>query len=67
VKQIPSGARQLAWSHFLEDPLQRDFYAQMCAQERWSVRVLRERKDSLLFERTALSRVRLENRGGENI
>lgn len=54
-------SRQLAWSHFLEliylkDPLQRDFYAQMCSQERWSVRVLRERKASLLFERTALSR-----------
>lgn len=55
-------SRQLAWSHFLEiiylkDPIQRDFYAQMCAQERWSVRRLRERKDTLLFERTALSRL----------
>lgn len=54
-------SRQLAWSHFLEliylkDPLQRDFYSQMCSQERWSVRTLRERKDSMLFERTALSR-----------
>lgn len=54
-------SRQLAWSHFLEliylkDPLQRDFYAQMCEQEHWSVRQLRERKGTLLFERTALSR-----------
>jgi len=54
-------SRQLAWSHFLEliylkDALQRDFYSQMCSQERWSVRTLRERKDSMLFERTALSR-----------
>lgn len=54
-------SRQLAWSHFLEliylkDPLQRDFYTQMCSQERWSVRRLRERKDTQLFERTALSR-----------
>ena len=53
-------SRQLAWSHFLEliylkDDLQRDFYSQMCSQERWSVRTLRERKDALLFERTALS------------
>lgn len=53
-------SRQLAWSHFLEliylkDPLQRDFYTQMCSQERWSVRRLRERKDTQLFERTALS------------
>ena len=54
-------SRQLAWSHFLEliylkDALQRDFYSQMCSLERWSVRQLRERKDSMLFERTALSR-----------
>ena len=54
-------SRQLAWSHFLEliylkDPLARDFYAQMCAQEGWSVRRLRERKDTALFERTALAK-----------
>jgi predicted nuclease of restriction endonuclease-like (RecB) superfamily len=61
VQIVSTLSRQLAWSHFLEliylkDPLQRDFYTQMCAQERWSVRRLRERKDTLLFERTALSR-----------
>lgn len=54
-------SRQLAWSHFLEliylkDPLKRDFYAAMCSQERWSVRTLRERMGTMLFERTALSR-----------
>lgn len=54
-------SRQLSWSHFLEliylkDALQRDFYSQMCAQESWSVRQLRERKNTLLFERTALSK-----------
>lgn len=53
-------SRQLSWSHFLallpvKDPLARDFYAQMCSIERWSVRTLRERVDSMLFERTALS------------
>jgi len=41
---------------YLKDPLQRDFYAQMCSLERWSVRTLRERVDSMLFERTALSK-----------
>jgi predicted nuclease of restriction endonuclease-like (RecB) superfamily len=51
----------LGWSHFqellcLEDPLQRDFYAELCRLERWSVRALRERIRSMLFERTALSR-----------
>jgi hypothetical protein len=54
-------SRQLAWSHILEliylkDPLARDFYAQMCSTERWSLRTLRERMDSMLFERTALSK-----------
>lgn len=54
-------SRQLAWSHFLEliylkDPLAREFYANMCTVERWSVRTLRDRIGSLLFERTALSR-----------
>lgn len=54
-------SRQLAWSHFLEiiylkDNLQRDFYAEMCRLERWSVRTLRQRVDSMLYERTALSR-----------
>jgi len=53
--------RQLGWSHFtklipLKDPLQREFYAQMCRVENWSVRELGSRIDSMLFERTALSK-----------
>ena len=53
--------RQLSWSHFrellpLKKSFQRDFYAEMCRIERWSVRVLRERIDSMLYERTALSK-----------
>jgi predicted nuclease of restriction endonuclease-like (RecB) superfamily len=54
-------SRQLSWSHFLElvylkDSTQRHFYTNMCAHEGWSVRRLRDRKDSMLFERTAISR-----------
>ncbi|HQX57659.1 MAG: DUF1016 family protein [Rhodoferax sp.] len=54
-------SRQLSWSHFLvllplKEALARDFYAQMCQREAWSVRTLRERVDSMLFERTALSK-----------
>jgi predicted nuclease of restriction endonuclease-like (RecB) superfamily len=54
-------SRQLGWSHFVEivylrDDLQRDFYAEMCRIERWSVRTLRAKVQSMLFERTALSR-----------
>lgn len=53
-------SQQLSWSHVVEvlplkDALQREFYVQMCAAERWSVRTLRERIDSMLYERTALS------------
>ena len=53
--------RQLSWSHFvalipLKDPLQRAFYAEMCRVERWSVRTLRKKIDSMLYERTAISR-----------
>ncbi len=54
-------SQHLSWSHFceilpLDNPLQRDFYADMCRIERWSVRMLRQKIDSMLYERTALSR-----------
>lgn len=53
--------RQLGWTHFtmlipIADPLQRDFYAEMCRIEGWNTRTLREKIDSMLFERTALSK-----------
>ncbi len=53
--------RQFTWSHFREfiyikEPLKREFYIEICRLERWSVRTLRERINSLLFERTAISR-----------
>ena len=40
----------------LKDDLQRDFYAEMCRVERWSTRTLVKKIDSMLFERTAISR-----------
>jgi len=54
-------SRQLSWSHFKEilpikDDLQRDFYAEMCRIERWSVRTLRKKIDGMLYERTAISK-----------
>jgi len=57
---VVSLIRQLSWTHFialipLKDPHQRDYYAQMASAERWSVRTLRERIGSMLYERTALS------------
>jgi len=54
-------SQQLNWSHFkmllpLKQPLQREFYAEMCRIERWSVRTLRKKIDSMLYERTAISK-----------
>jgi predicted nuclease of restriction endonuclease-like (RecB) superfamily len=54
-------SRQLGWSHFLlllpiKDELKRQFYAEMCRVERWSVRTLRQKIGGMLFERTALSK-----------
>jgi predicted nuclease of restriction endonuclease-like (RecB) superfamily len=51
----------LGWSHFVElipiaDQLKRDFYAEMCRVERWSVRTLRDRIQGMLYERTAIAR-----------
>ncbi|WP_320047473.1 PDDEXK nuclease domain-containing protein [uncultured Ilyobacter sp.] len=50
-----------SWSHFVEfikidDPLKRDFYIGMCKNDGWSVRTLRERINSMMFERTAISK-----------
>lgn len=58
---VVSLIRQLSWTHIiallpLKQPLQREFYAEMCRIERWSVRTLRRQIDSMLYERTALSR-----------
>ena len=54
-------SRQLSWSHFkeiiyLKQPLQKEFYAEMCRVERWSVRTLRQKISSMLYERTAISK-----------
>jgi hypothetical protein len=54
-------SRQLSWSHFVEiiplkDDIQRDFYAEMCRIERWSVRTLRKKIDGMVYERTAISK-----------
>lgn len=58
---VVSLIRQLSWTHFLalipiEEPLKRDFYAEMCRIENWNVRALRKKISGLLFERTAISK-----------
>jgi len=54
-------SRELGWSHFVEilplkKPLEREFYAEMCRIERWSVRTLRERIGGQLYLRTAVTK-----------
>lgn len=50
-------SRQLSWTHlrqiiYLDDPLQREF----CRIEPWSTRVLQDKIQGMLYERTAISR-----------
>ena len=56
---VSSLMRQFSWTHLiylipLDDPLKRDFYAEMCRLERWSVRTLRKKIGGMLSARTAL-------------
>jgi predicted nuclease of restriction endonuclease-like (RecB) superfamily len=61
-EQIVSALRrQLNWTSiktlmYLSEPLKRDFYIEMCKLNHWSTRILQERINSMLFERTAISR-----------
>lgn len=61
IEKVATLSQQLTWSHFvellpIEDSSKRDFYAVMCANENWSIRTLREKKQSMFFERTAISK-----------
>ncbi|MBI2259347.1 MAG: DUF1016 domain-containing protein [Flavobacteriia bacterium] len=60
-KIVVSLIRQLSWTHILvvipiEDELKREFYIEMCKLEKWSVRTFRDRIQSMLYERTAISK-----------
>lgn len=61
-EQIVSAVRrQLSWTHikiisYLKENLQREFYMELCIHERWSTRLLQNRIDSMLFERTSISK-----------
>ncbi len=54
-------SHQLSWSHYFEllkvdDDLARSFYEKQCIKENWSIRELKRQKNSMLFERIALSK-----------
>ncbi len=60
LKIVSTLSTQLYWSHFVEvlpikDDVQREFYLTMASSERWSIQTLRERIDSMLYERTLIS------------
>jgi len=60
-KIVSALRRKLSWSHikeiiYLPDPLQREFYIEMTRLENWSTRTLHERIQSMLYERTAISK-----------
>lgn len=51
----------MSWGHFIEilplkQPLEREYYAELCRVERWSVCTLRERIGSRLYLRMAIAR-----------
>lgn len=61
VKIVYTVCRQLTWSHIrmlvpMDDKLQREFYASMAADQRWSVRTLKAKIDGMLYERTAIAK-----------
>ncbi|MDR2206687.1 MAG: PDDEXK nuclease domain-containing protein [Flavobacteriaceae bacterium] len=59
-KMFATLSQTLSWSHFIElvsieNTAKRMFYQQMCIMENWSIRTLRQKEDSMLFERTAIA------------
>ena len=69
-KIVSAVRRQLTWTHFktlayLDDPLKRDFYAEMCCVENWGTRTLQQKIQSMkqkLRDAVRLARARLEHR-----
>jgi len=64
IEIVVTLSRQLSWSHFLVlIPIRNKdaklFYAQMCANELWSVRELRKQIENKIFERKSLAKIQL--------
>lgn len=60
-QKVATLSQQFSWSHIIEfltikDATERSFYEQIASIEKWSVRQLRERINSMLFQRTAISK-----------
>lgn len=58
---VASLVPQLTWTHFIllipiENQVKREFYAELCRVEGWSVRTLRDKINGMLYERTAMAK-----------
>jgi predicted nuclease of restriction endonuclease-like (RecB) superfamily len=61
IKIVATLSPLLSWSHFIEltnvkNDTARNYYTELCKIEHWNVRELRDRINSMLYERTALSK-----------
>ena len=57
---VSAARRQFSWTHikifmYIDDPLERQFYMQMCLKEHWSTRELNTKIDQQLYLRTAIA------------
>jgi predicted nuclease of restriction endonuclease-like (RecB) superfamily len=62
LKSLIEEFKNLSWTHVivllpLKDRLERRFYSTLCQKELWSTRTLKDRINSMLYERTALSKL----------
>ncbi len=60
AQKIATMSQQLSWSHLIElsaidNEIKREFFTQLCMLERWNVRDLRGKANTMLFERTAIA------------
>ncbi len=61
VESIATVSQYLSWSHLIElagiaDTNKRLFYEQLAVIENWGVRELRQKEDTMLYERTAIAK-----------
>lgn len=54
--------RELNWTcikalMYIDEPLKREFYIEMCKMNHWNTRTLQNRINSMLYERTAISKM----------
>lgn len=61
AEKVSALRTQLSWTHLreliaIDDPLKREFYIELCRVERWSTRVLGDKINGMLYERTAIAK-----------